>query len=163
MNREQETSMLDLYDELRTLVKHLEEHEVDYALCGGLAMAVYSIARATVDIDVLIEEESRDQFCRICQSLGYREHPQPMIFRDGDIRILRFYKAGRVTDDLLVVDALIVTPALETVWKTRQVMVWEEGNLKVVSREGLIEMKTKRNSGRDLDDIAQLKTYDHET
>jgi hypothetical protein len=37
---------------------------VEYALCGGLAMAVYAMPRATLDIDVLIQVDS------LAQALG---------------------------------------------------------------------------------------------
>ena len=50
--------MLDLYDELRNLIAALDEHEIQYALCGGIAMAIYNRPRATVDIDLLIGEDS---------------------------------------------------------------------------------------------------------
>ena len=53
--------MFDLYQELRKLIAALEEHQIDYALCGGLAMAVHDRPRATVDIDLLILSESLDQ------------------------------------------------------------------------------------------------------
>ncbi len=45
---------LDLYDELRKLIGLLDEHEIDYALCGGLAMAIHARPRSTIDIDMLI-------------------------------------------------------------------------------------------------------------
>jgi len=40
--------MLDLYEELKAIISALEENGIDYALCGGLAMAVYGAPRATV-------------------------------------------------------------------------------------------------------------------
>mgnify|MGYP006285841549 FL=1 len=33
--------MLDLYEELLQVIRKLEQERIDYALCGGLAMAVY--------------------------------------------------------------------------------------------------------------------------
>ena len=46
--------VLDLYDELKAVLSALEKAEVPYALCGGLALAVYGHPRATVDIDLLV-------------------------------------------------------------------------------------------------------------
>ena len=46
--------MFDLYEEFRKLIGSLDERQVEYALCGGLAMAVYDRPRTTVDIDLLI-------------------------------------------------------------------------------------------------------------
>ncbi|MEK6282978.1 MAG: hypothetical protein AABN95_21685 [Acidobacteriota bacterium] len=42
--------MLDIADELRKLVAVLDEHEIDYALWGGMAMGVYGLV---VDIKAL--------------------------------------------------------------------------------------------------------------
>ena len=49
---------MELFAEFSQLVKELNREQVDYALCGGLAMAVYAFPRATLDIDILIEPES---------------------------------------------------------------------------------------------------------
>ena len=46
--------MLDLYEEFRAVVTALEDRDIDYAVCGGLAVAVYTEPRATVDIDLLV-------------------------------------------------------------------------------------------------------------
>ena len=50
--------MFDLYEEFKSIVSALEEQGIDYAVCGGLAMAVHGLPRATVDIDLLIPSES---------------------------------------------------------------------------------------------------------
>jgi len=52
---------LDIYDELRKLISLLDEHEINYALCGGLAMAIHARARSTIDIDMLILTESLEK------------------------------------------------------------------------------------------------------
>ena len=46
--------MLDIYDELRELITMLDEQKIDYALCGGMAMAVHDRPRMT------LEEGERD-------------------------------------------------------------------------------------------------------
>lgn len=52
---------------------------------------------------------------------------------------------------------LLVTPALEEAWSTRQTMTWDFGNITVISPEGMIALKSLRGSGRDQDDIKQLR------
>ena len=47
---------MDLLQELKTLISKLKEEKIDFALCGGLAMAVYAFPRATMDIDIMIKE-----------------------------------------------------------------------------------------------------------
>ncbi len=53
--------MLDLYEELRILLGKLQESRIEYALCGGLALALYGIPRATVDIDIMVQKEGVDE------------------------------------------------------------------------------------------------------
>ena len=62
--------MFDLYYEFRKLIAALE-HQIDYALCGGLAMAIYNRPRSTVDIDLLILSESFDLATPVATELGY--------------------------------------------------------------------------------------------
>ena len=52
--------MLDLYDELTNIVDALETASIEYAICGGIAVAIWAFPRATVDIDLLVQESSLD-------------------------------------------------------------------------------------------------------
>ena len=149
--------MLDLYQELKSLIKRLDENQIRYALCGGLALAIYGIPRATVDIDVLIRRESLGQIQAITRRLGYIMKAETMTFARGAIEIHRVSKKDEETGDWLSLNFLLVTPQVEKVWDDRLEVEWEEGKLWVVSREGLIHLKSIRGSGQDLDDVQKLK------
>ena len=47
---------MELIDYLEKLAAGLRQRNIPYALCGGLAMAVHAFPRATLDIDILVEE-----------------------------------------------------------------------------------------------------------
>lgn len=49
---------MDLLEEVRDLTAKLHSEGIEYALCGGLAMAVYAMPRATLDIDIMVEPGS---------------------------------------------------------------------------------------------------------
>ena len=149
--------MLDLYEELKSIVKKLNESRIDYDLCGGLALAVFGIPRATVDIDILIRRESLEKAQILAHGRGYIMRANPMAFAGGAIEIHRVSKKDEETGDWFSLDFLVVTPSLQKVWDTRQEVAWEEGKLWSVSREGLIFLKSLRGSGQDLDDIRRLK------
>ena len=149
--------MFDLYDEFRKLVAALDEHQIDYALCGGLAMAVYDRARATVDIDILILAESLDVVIPIAAKLGYDIRGLDMTFSEGAIEIRRVSKIDRVSGQVLSLDLILVTPAIRTVWNSRVEADWEDGVLSVVSRAGLIALKRLRGSPQDIADIVALQ------
>jgi len=149
--------MIDLYEELKALVGKLDEAKIDYALCGGMALAIYGIPRATVDLDLLISSEALEKASRIAQERGYAFIAQPMVLASGAISIRRFSKKDEETGFWVSLDFLLVTPSLEDVWEERQTLEWEGGRIQVVSRAGLIRLKSFRKSGQDLEDIGRLK------
>jgi len=149
--------MLDIYEEFRNLVAVLEEHEIDYALCGGMAMAVHERPRMTIDIDILIQAESLDRVIAIATELGYKIRGRDMSFANGAVEIRRVSKIDPESGDLLSLDLLLVTPQLRSAWESRVESEWEGGTFSVVSRAGLIALKQLRMSGQDLDDIKALE------
>jgi hypothetical protein len=147
--------MIDIFDELRDLTVMLNQQKIDYALCGGMAMAVHDRARMTIDIDLLIQSESLDRVMVIASELGYTIRGLDMSFANGAVEIRRVSKID--ADDLLSLDFLLVTPEIRMAWDTRVEAEWEGGRLSVVSRRGLIALKQLRMSGQDLDDIKALE------
>lgn len=147
---------MDLFDQLKAVVGVFDERGIPYALCGGLAMAVHAVPRATIDIDVLIEESSLFSVREGVAPLGFVIEADPMRFAGGAVDIRRLTKIDPSSHDPLMLDLLIVTPTLKDVWASRQAVTWEGGALWVVSREGLKQLKRLRGSGTDMDDIEKL-------
>lgn len=150
---------MDLFEEFRNLLVTLRREEVPYALCGGLALAIYGITRATEDIDVLVDERSLPQLRAAAERLGFRFDPQPLVFKEGGVKIYRLFKAAG--EDLL--DLLLVTPLTQPAWDSQREMETEFGPVRVVSPAGLIYLKNLRRSGQDEDDIRKLKELSDET
>jgi hypothetical protein len=148
--------MPDLYDELKALIRSLNENRVPYALCGGLALAVHGLTRATVDIDLLVPKESLAAARSVARELGYTIDAAPMSFAGGAVEIRRVSKVDSDSGEILMLDFLLVTEALAKVWETHEKVEWEQGSLWVVSRSGLVALKNLRRSGQDLDDIERL-------
>jgi hypothetical protein len=123
----------------------------------GLALGLYGIPRATVDIEILMQTENLKRVQALAQGLGYIMKANPMTFAGGAVEIHRFFKKDEETGDWFYLDLLLVTPAIQEVWKSRREVDWEEGKLRVVFREALILLKSLRGSGQDLDDIQKLK------
>lgn len=149
--------MFDLYEEFKSIVSALQVQGIDYAVCGGLAMAVHGLPRATVDIDLLILDESLEEAKAVVRSLGYTIEAQPMTFHKGAIEIRRLSRIDPSDGDLLMIDFLLVTPTVEAAWNNRIKVASPKGSVFAVSREGLILLKSFRRSGQDLDDIERLK------
>jgi len=147
--------MLDLYDELVSVVTRLNESQIQYALCGGLAMAVHGRARATVDVDLLVRVEAYDALKQAVANAGYTFEARPMQFRSG-LEIRRLTKADAASGDHVMLDLLLVYPGIEDVWEQRKRIDWNGISLSVVDKPGLIKLKDQRGTGQDLDDIAWL-------
>ncbi|HJQ39132.1 MAG TPA: hypothetical protein VKB93_18495 [Thermoanaerobaculia bacterium] len=149
--------MFDLEEELRALRDAFTGNEVPYALCGGLAVGVHGFPRATVDIDVLIPKESEPRARDLARTRGFMIEARPMSFSRGATEIRRISKIDPNDGEVLMLDLLLVTPAVEDVWQTRERMIWQGADLWVVSREGLIKLKLLRSSDQDLVDIRRLR------
>jgi len=152
--------MFDIADELRNLVLILDEHEVDYALCGGMAMAVHGRMRMTIDIDLVILSSALDEVFAIAELLGYNIRGKDLSFAGGAVEIRRVSKIDPKDGELLSLDLLLVTPAILNAWESRRRADWEGGKLSVVSADGLIALKQLRGSAQDLVDIEALRGED---
>ena len=98
-------TMIDIVEELRGLVARLDEHKIEYALCGGMAMGVHGFARTTIDIDLLILNESLNEVMAIAKDLGYTIRGKDLSFKNGAVEIRRISKLmSRISRGNLSVD-----------------------------------------------------------
>lgn len=152
--------MLDLLDEFRANVAALQEGGVEFALCGGLAVAVHAHPRATLDIDLPLPSDPIDRAREVVAELGYAIDAGRLVVRSGVVERHRLSKPDPETGDLLSLDLLVVTPALAAVCASRERVAWAHGTPPVVSRAGLVAMKRLRASGQDLDEIRAIEGSD---
>jgi len=148
--------MATLLNELSELISALDENEIEYAVCGGLSMAIHGFVRATVDIDVLIREESLEKAYEIAATKGFDIRGLDISFKERAVEIRRVSKIDD-EGEVLSLDFLLVTPQTEDVWATRETIDFLGRKLWVVSREGLIKMKRLAGRPQDLADIERLE------
>ena len=120
-------------------------------------MAIHGVPRTTIDIEVLINAESLEAVKEAAAELGYIIQASPMTFQKGAVEIRRVSKLDPDSGDVLMLDMLLVTPQVSVAWNTRTEVEWELGTLWVVSRDGLILLKSLRGNAQDLADIERLK------
>jgi hypothetical protein len=79
-----------------------------------------------------------------------------MSFKERAVEIRR---VSKIDDDgeVLSLDLLLVTPMIEDVWESREQVSLQENLLSVVSKEGMIKMKTLAGRPQDLADIERLQ------
>lgn len=149
---------MTLFDELRTLIRALDASGVEYALVGGLAVAVWGVPRATKDIDLLIQPASLPKAKATARECGFSLEALPFEFKDGTHlhRVNKVDPAG----NLLTVDFMLVDANLDTAWAGRTRMPFADGDVVVIGREALIAMKALAGRPQDIADIQSLKDLD---
>jgi len=147
--------MNDLVPELKNITDLMDERGIEYAVCGGLSMAILGFPRATLDIDILIRPESLDTAFEIAKQLGFEMRGLDLSFRVQAVEIRRVSKV--VGEDILSLDLLLVTPQVEDVWESRHNVKFEGRALSVVSRDGLIKLKTLAGRPQDIADIHRIE------
>ena len=155
--------MIDVYAELKRIINALNENNVEYAVCGGWAMAIHGVPRATIDIDLLITDESLERVFDVARLNDYWLEGLPMTFHDGQIEIRRISKIDDETGFVLMLDLLLVTPQIKEVWQGKLTKPLENGFVSVVSREGLIKLKTLSGRTQDKADIEKLMEIEDES
>lgn len=150
--------MAELLNEFARLIAEFDRSQVPYAVCGGWALTIHGAPRATIDIDLMVTPDDLDKAWRIAKELGYNIEERALDFREGGIQIRRLSKVDPETKALITVDFLLETEATRQIWQTRESVNWEpRGQISVVSREGLIQLKRLSGRGQDLVDIERLE------
>jgi hypothetical protein len=147
-----------IYEELRSVLAALDQARVDYALVGGLAVAVWGAPRATKDIDVLVQPADLPRAMASVRACGFTLEALPMEFKDGTT-MKRVSKVD-TTGNLMTVDFILVDHNLETAWESRTRLPLGDEQVVVISRESLIAMKALAARPQDLADIQNLKEGD---
>jgi hypothetical protein len=148
---------LDLFEETVALLGELERRGLPYAVAGAVALAIHGVPRATTDIDLLVAPADLDAVLDVARTRGFGIEAHPMRFGDG-LEIRRVVRTEG--PETLTLDLLLVDRNLEPAWASRQRVVTERGELWVVSREGLIQMKAWAGREQDLADIRRLRELD---
>lgn len=155
--------MSSLLEEFLIFTETLNRKNINYAICGGWAMAIHGLPRATVDIDLLVLSENLSEVWQIAQTLGYDVEGLPLHFHDGVIEIRRISKIDKESKRLFTIDFLLVTEPLKEIWENRVFIDWEDSETWTVSREGLIKLKTISGREQDLLDIKKLNEVKNES
>ena len=148
---------LSLFDQTLALLADLEAAGVDYALAGALALAVHGVPRATTDIDLLIPAPSLDAALAVAAARDFRFAALPMRFADG-MEVRRVSKIEG--EETLTLDLLLVDDNLRDVFESRVRVDVGESAIWVISREGLVRMKTWAGRPQDLADLRRLEELD---
>lgn len=154
---------MNLVDEVLALVTEFESAEVEYALCGGVALALHGHPRFTKDIDLLIPRAMLEPARAAARRCGFTLDGGSMTFGAGtklERELHRLTKVVGPTD--VTLDLLLVGSAYEGVWGRREPFEWRGRRCWAVSRSGLAEMKRISGRPQDLVDLEALDEADRQ-
>jgi len=149
---------MNVFEEFKRLVIELENHQVRYALVGGVAMAFYAEPRFTRYIDILVISDDLYKTKNILEKDGYFESTSPWTFRNVAIELHRFLKISAASEDPMMIDLLVAKD--EEVGKIVQNAVKAEsaeGSVMLADKKDLIWLKKFRDSKQDQADIERLE------
>jgi hypothetical protein len=154
--------LIDLY-------KSLETHKVRYLLCGGLAINMYGVPRATADMDVILDLESENisNFQNAISEFGYKnllpislleladENKRKNMIQERNLIAFSFYST---IYQFVTLDILIDLPiTFEDLWQRKEIRKTNFTSITLVSVEDLVALKTYSNREQDILDINSLK------
>jgi hypothetical protein len=145
-----------VHETLRKIARTLTEEDIDYAVIGGMALALHGFVRPTQDVDLLMTREGLERFTERMLGRGYlqafpgaRKH-----FRDTETGVpVDVITTGEYPGDGKPKPVAFPNPAEVAV---------ERGDYRVVGIEKLIELKLASGLSaehrllRDLGDVQQL-------
>ncbi|MEZ6128256.1 MAG: nucleotidyl transferase AbiEii/AbiGii toxin family protein [Planctomycetaceae bacterium] len=154
---------MNLKEDLLALTRALNASEIDYAVCGGLAMAIHGFVRATKDIDILIRREDLQRVEALAEAAGFVIPAGIIPFGTGTSDAREIFRISKVIDNVVVpLDLMFVAPSLESVWQDRVIADFDGEEVCVVSKEGLAAMKRTAGRPQDLLDIKYLESGNDE-
>jgi hypothetical protein len=147
----------NLFEEMLAVVDDLEANQIDYALCGGLAVAIHGFSRATKDIDLLIRREDLERILVVVRSRGFNLEAGILPMGAGEATPLDIFRISKVDGkNLLTLDLLIVNMPLQPAWDAREYLEVQGTKLQVVSPAGLYIMKKLSGRPQDIVDLQRL-------
>jgi hypothetical protein len=147
-----------IYEELQGVLQALDSAQVEHALVGALAVAVWGAPRATKDIDLLVQRTDLERALTAVRALGFRLEALPIEFKDGT-EVRRINKVD-ADGNHMTLDFMLVDNNLQVPWESRVRLPFGAGSVVVVSRDALIGMKARAARAQDLMDIQNLQEVD---
>ncbi len=148
---------MNFYDEFKALIDVLNREGIDYAVCGGIAVAFHGYPRLTKDIDILVQEEDLARISEIVKEVDFVFDAGPIPFDVGKPTQLEIQRISKIIgENVLTLDLLIVESVYESVWDNRDTFFWQDREVGMVSLDGLLKMKRLAGRNKDLLDIDEL-------
>ncbi len=145
-------------DDFLEYIIHLNNHEVEYVLIGGLAVNIHGFKRSTgtMDVFVNITKENHEKLKRV--HVDFRM-PMGKMISFENFQNSKDYDVFRFGGGIYHIDVLTVCKGLdfEETYRASIESVFEGIKIRVVHLNQLIQAKEASGRYKDLEDVKQLK------
>lgn len=139
-----------IIEELYRLTEVFAKNGVEYAVCGGLAVAIHGRPRLTVDIDLVVAAEDIERAAEIAASVGFDDVSGWIDLPLNKLGMMRLYRLNKISGtELLTLDLLEADSSRNTIFADREIFDVDGRAIQSLSRAAIIAMK--RNSDRTKD------------
>ena len=148
---------MNLTEEFTALVNHLQNANVEFAVCGGMALALHGKPRFTNDIALLILATDLPKVLAACKASGFIDEPELLKLGEQTGRPVEIWRINKFQgEDFMTLDLVLTCPVMDDVWKGRTRFQWREQSFDVVTAAGLAKMKLLAGRPQDLVDVQSL-------
>ena len=142
-------------DDMRELVSLFKKHDVDFAVCGGFAVAHYGFVRATMDFDLLVQP-GRENARRIMAALEDFGFGNTGISEDAFQKPGVAITLGAQPNQIDLLTSMSTQPTQEILSHAETVRI-KDIMMKVVSYQDLLFAKQEAGRAKDRIDYEELK------
>jgi len=145
---------MELYPDFKELLELLNEHEVDYLIVGGYALALHGAPRFTGDLDIYLSTH-RDNAAKVMTVLKEFGFGAVNLTTDDftkDDQIIQLGVPPIRIDFITSIDGV----EWDTAWSNREKGNWSQVPVHYLSRNDFIENKRASGRHKDLADIESL-------
>src|ERR1041385_8650325 len=136
---------MNLTEEFTALVESLQAANVEFAVCGGMAMALHGQPRFTNDVDFLIQAADLPIAVDAATQCGFDDNVESLKLGQQTGRIVEIQRVNKFRgEDFLTLDYVLVGPVLKDVWRGRMTFQWRDRSLQIGSAPGLRKIRLIR-------------------
>ena len=146
-----------IIEELYRLAEAFAADRLEYAVCGGLAMAIHGRPRLTVDIDIVVAAQDVKRAAEIAASIGFDDVAGWVHLPLNKLGIDRLYRLNKISgEELLTLDLLEADSSQNAIFSDRETFAVAGRSIQSLSRAAIIAMKRDSDRTKDRLDVELL-------
>ena len=146
-----------IIEELYRLTEAFAANRLEYAVCGGLAVAIHGRPRLTVDIDVVVAAQDIARAAEIASGVGFDDVSGWVPLPLNNLGINRLYRLNKVSgEEFLTLDLLEANSSGNAIFSDRETFDVKGRSIQSLTRAALIAMKRASDRTKDRLDVELL-------